>query len=543
MSAKTVHREPDAPGQGNAGKASLLDRTLAGVEKVGNWLPHPFWLFAILAAITVLLSWILNKIGWAATYQTVVDGVLTDTTVSVVNLATGATLGYYLQNFIKIFVNYYPLGMLIFMTIAVGFAEKVGFFDALMRKAVIGAPIMLVFVVIAFVGVNSSIGFGAGVVFTMVIAAAVFKSLGLHPWIGIIMGYAAADGGYTACLMISSVDTTLAGISGQIVEANHIVDATGALPPTHAMINYYYVFVATFLITAVCVLVTKYVTVPYLNKQHPELVLKRDEADLEKMKVKPNEKKGLKYAGWTSIGFVLLVTAVCLPVNSFMRAEDGTLIPNSPFLNMIIPLLFFFFMAIGTAYGMGVGNIKKWQDIPITMEKCLGLAASFMIVCLTACIFVDLFSASKLATVLAAKGAALLTSWNVGPVTLFILIILLSCFVNLFITSNSGKWVMLAPFLVPMLAMLNVSPAMTQILYRIGDSSFNIISPVELNVPIALGLLETYKVSKQDKVGIGTLISMELPYALAFVVVFFLLVLVFYLFDLPLGPGASIFLS
>ena len=101
---------------------------------------------------------------------------------------------------------------------------------------------------------------------------------------------------------------------------------------------------------------------------------------------------------------------------------------------------------------------------------------------------------------------------------------------------------MLAPFLVPMLAMLDVSPAMTQVLYRIGDSTFNILSPVELNVPIALGLLESYKVSEKDKVGLGTLISMQIPYAIVYLIVFFLLVLVFYFFDLPLGPGASIFL-
>lgn len=66
---------------------------------------------------------------------------------------------------------------------------------------------------------------------------------------------------------------------------------------------------------------------------------------------------------------------------------------------------------------------------------------------------------------------------------------------------------------------------------------------MELNVPIALGLLESYRVSKEDKVGIGTLISMEIPYAGAYLISFFLLVLAFYFFKLPLGPGTSIFLS
>ncbi len=523
-------------------KGSGLEKAMGAVERVGNLLPHPFWLFALLGTITVVLSAVLSAINWSASYETVVDGVLQTTDVSVVNLMTFDTLAHYLTNFISIFMNYYPLGMLILMTIGVGYAEKLGLFDALMRKAVVGAPIMIIFISVAFVGVNSSIGFGAGVVFTMVIAAAVFKSMGLHPWIGIIMGYAAANGGYTACLLPSATDTALCGISAQIVEANGIVDSTGVAPPTHAMINYYYIFAATFLITAACVLVTKYVTAPYLNKQHPELTYKKDASDLNKMKVTAVESKGLRCAGIASLIYVVVLVAACIPKNSFMRAEDGTLVPNSPLLNMIIPLLFFFFMIVGTAYGIGTGQIKMWKDIPIAMEKCLDMAASFMIVCLTACIFVDLFSKSGIATVLAAKGATLLTSLNVGNVALFALIILLSCFCNLFITSNSGKWVMLAPFLVPMLAMLDVSPAMTQVLYRIGDSCFNILSPVELNVPIALGLLESYKVSEKDKVGLGTLISMQIPYAIVYLIVFFLLVLVFYFFDLPLGPGASIFL-
>ena len=177
---------------GGAVRRNWLERSMGAVEKVGNLLPHPFWLFASLALVTVVLSAVLYGMGWSASYENVVDGAIQVTSAQVTNLMTFDTLAYYLTNFISIFVNYYPLGMLIFMTVAVGYAEKLGLFDALMRKAVIGAPIMIVFITIAFVGVNSSIGFGAGVVFTMVIAAAVFKSLGLHPWIGIIMGYAAA---------------------------------------------------------------------------------------------------------------------------------------------------------------------------------------------------------------------------------------------------------------------------------------------------------------------------------------------------------------
>lgn len=524
-------------------KMNRLERIMAAVERVGNALPHPFWLFTLLLGITLVLSAILSAFDWSATYETVVDGVMQETTATVINLLSFDTFSYYMQNIITTYTGYYPLGMCIFMTIAVGYAEKVGFFDALMRKMVIGAPIMIVFVIMSFVGVNSSIGFGAGVIFTMIVGAAIFKALGMHPWIGIIMGYAAANGGYTACLMIAATDTVLAGVSAQVVEANNIVTSAGIAPPTHALINYYFIAVAVFVITILTVVVTKYVTVPFMNRKHPELVLQKDEAELAKMKVNEDESRGLRWAGITTVIFFALVVIACIPKGSFMRNESGDLLPDSPFINMIIPLLFFFFLFIGTAYAFGSKKFKEWKEVPIMMAQSIDMAQTTMICFLPACLFVEMFSKSQIATVLAVKCAQILTTLNIGNIPLFLLVIALSCFVNLFITSNSGKWIMLAPFLVPMLAMMDISPAMSQVLYRIGDSCFNILSPVEGNVPIALALLETYKISKKDKVGIGTLISMEIPYAFTFLVGFIVLVLIFYFFDLPLGPGASIFMS
>ncbi len=522
---------------------NFVERVMEVIEVIGNKLPHPLFLFIMLSVATVVLSAILSSIGWSADYHTVVDGTVQMTNVSVVNLMTWDTLSYYLQNYVTVFINYAPLAMTVVMTIGVGYAEKLGLFDAIMRKAVIGAPVMIVFMVVAFVGVNSSIGSGAGVIFTMVIAAAVFKSMGLHPWIGIIMGYAAANGGYTACLFPTTVDTILSGLSSQIVAADGIANTAGVAPPTNAMINYYFIFTATFLITAACFVVTKYIVAPYINHQYPELALQKDSSELEKMKLTPAELKGLRNAGIAAIVYVALLIISCIPKNSFMRAADGTLVPTSPLLNAIVPLMFLFFIITGSAYGIGAGTLRSTKDVSAVLEKSFGMICSFLVVCLTACLFVNLFSSSKMATVLAAKGAALLTNLNVGNVMLFILIILLSCFCNLFITSNSGKWIMLAPLFVPMLAMLNVSPAMTQVLYRIGDSCFNILSPIETNLPIALGLLESYKVRKEDKVGIGTLISMEIPYAFLYLVLLTLQVLVWYWLDLPLGPGASIFLN
>lgn len=516
-------------------KKSGVEKFVNIVETVGNKLPHPFWLFTFLMITVVILSKILSSMGLSVTSSAMVNGVLQPVEVSVKNLMTWKTWNEYMGSLQQIYVNYAPLGQLILMIMSVGFAEKTGFFDSLMRKTLIGTPESLIILMIAFVGVNSSIGFGAGVVFTMVIAAAMFKAMGIHPWVGIIAGYAAANGGFTANFLPTAVDTMLSAITMEVIATNGI-DAPG-----HPLVNYYYIFAATIVLILATTFVTQKFLMPYIDKNATRL--DNNEENLEKHKVTAEEVRGLKFAGVATIAFFAILLIASLPETSFLRNAEGAFLPSSPILDQIITLLFFLFFAIGISYGIGAKVINKLSDIPNIMQDSLGLATTFMVVALPAAFFVKLFSESQIATLLAVNGATWLKATNISGMPLFIMITLLSMFINLFITSNSGKWIMLAPFLVPMMAMLNVSPAMTQVLYRIGDSTCNIISPVELNVPIALGLLETYRVGKNDKVGIGTLISMSLPYTIVFAVALLALVFIFYVFNLPLGPGASIFIN
>lgn len=517
-------------------KKSRIEKITHAIEKVGNKLPHPFWLFTILIFVVIILSKIFSSMG-VSVMATVLgpDGALVQQQVAVKNLMTAETFNKYMGSLTTTYVNFAPLGQLILMVMSVGFAEKVGFFSALMRKMVVGAPISTLVFILALVGVNSSIGFGAGVIFSMMIGAAMFKAIGMHPWIGIIIGYASANGGFTANFSVTSVDTMLSAITTQVVQTN------GINAPSHPLINYYFIFASTIVITLATVFVAKKFLIPYLSDDSTQL--KSDRTELDKHKITPEEVRGLKFAGVVTLIFFAILLIMTLPKGGILRNAEGGFIPNSPLLQQIVTILFFLFFAIGIAYGKGTGAIKRLSDIPDIMQGSLDAAITFMVVALPASVFVQLFSDSKMATIMAVNGAEMLKSMNISGMPLFFLVTLFTLFMNMFITSNSGKWVMFAPFLVPMLAMLNISPAMAQILYRIGDSSGNIISPVELNVPIALGLLESYKVRKTDKAGIGSLISLCLPFTVAFIIAFFILVAIFYYFNLPLGPGANIFIN
>ena len=192
---------------------------------------------------------------------------------------------------------------------------------------------------------------------------------------------------------------------------------------------------------------------------------------------------------------------------------------------------------MGTAYGCGCGYIKKSADIPNIMAKGLLGNVSFMVVVLPASMFVALFSMSRLDTVLSVSGAEWLQAVQLPNTLLIILFILLVSFLNLFMMSGSAKWLILAPIFVPMFAQVGLSPALTQVAYRVGDSSTNIICPLSYYLPVIIGLLEQYKTDDRP-VGMGTVISLAMPYSMTYLVVFTVQLVVWYMMGWPLGPGA-----
>ena len=266
----------------------------------------------------------------------------------------------------------------------------------------------------------------------------------------------------------------------------------------------------------------------------------KDESFLKEHAVTPAEKRGLRCAMVALVLTIGLLLYLTVPQGAFFRADNGTLVPSSPLLSSIVAILFVIFFVVGTAYGIGAGTIKTASDIPKLMQKGMAGAVSFLVVALPAACFVYLFNMSNLTTILSVKGAEGLEALHLGGVPLLICFILLCSFINLFMISGSAKWLILAPIFVPMFSLVGFSPALTQVAYRIGDSTTNIISPLSYYVPVVIGLLEQYKKESDPPVGIGTVISLSMPYSLAFMAGMTLMLIVWYLVGLPLGPGTPV---
>jgi len=509
-------------------KRGLFESFIKGIEVVGNWLPHPFWLFVILSLIVLGLSHYLGNQGVAVKYMAAKAGEAPqEVTVAVENLLSFKYMRGFMADFVKTYVNFAPLGLIVVMTLGIGLVEQSGMISALMRKTILGAPSYMITAVLALVGINANLASDAGIIFTPAIGAAVFKALGRNPWVGIIAGFAAASGGFTANFFIAGTDALLAGITASAAQGMNVPG------PTHPLINWYFMAVATIVVMFVTTFVTEKFTVKMLGDTAHD----KDSDELLKHAVTPDENKGLRWAAVVTVLCIGVLLYLTIPEGSFFRADDGSIVPRSPLLSSVVGILFFLFFFVGIAYGFGAGTIKKMDDVPKLMQKGLSGGLSFMVVVLPAAIFVQLFNASKLTTVLAVNGAHWLERMNLGGIPLLIMFILLCTFINLFITSGSAKWLILAPIFVPMFSIVGFSPALTQVAYRIGDSSSNIISPLSYYVPVIIGFLEQYRTDPDTKIGIGTVISLEMPYTIAYLICFTALLIVWYTLGLPLGPG------
>ncbi|MGI6704479.1 MAG: AbgT family transporter [Clostridia bacterium] len=503
-------------------------RFINAVEKAGNKLPHPFFLFVYLMVIVLALSALMSGVSVTYTAATSGGGEMQETTVAVKNLLDAEYIKSVLKGLVGTYTGFAPLGLVMVMMLAIGFAQDTGLFNAFMKRTLLGAPPVTITFMLAIIGVCANLASNAGIVFGATIGAALFASLGRNPILGAVTGYAAAHGGFGANLILSGTDVLVSGITKSAAEG------MGISAPTNPMINYFFMIVATFVAA---------ITITFVTERVMPKIMKFGgvSRDIDET-VTNEEKRGLKFAGIALIIFLVIMLALTVPSNAFFRAEDGTLVPSSPLIDSVVAVLFIAFVVVGSAYGVGSGAIKKQSDIPKFMGNGLKGSISFFVVAFPASLFIQFFNASKLANILAVKGAELLQSINFTGIPLAIAFIILCGFCNLFMTSGSSKWLILAPIFVPMFSVLGFSPALTQIAYRIGDSITNPIAPINYFLPIILGIMNQYKRDEDPEIGMGTLISMTLPFSMALAVTLTLQLIIWMLLGLPLGPGAGIYL-
>ena len=511
-------------------KPSLYNRWLNGIEKVGNSLPHPIALFAVFAGAIVVISAICAMLGVSATGELISGGELKETTVTAVSLLTPEGLSYMLTSAINNFTTYAPLGMVLVAMLGVGVAEQSGLINALLKQTVKVTPAKLITPVVVFLGVMSNIASDAGYVILIPLGAMIFRAYGRHPMAGLAAAFAGVSGGFSANLLIGTLDPLLVGITQtavSIIDPSYQVSVMG---------NYFFLVASTFLITILGTFITDKVVEPRLGKYDAAAA---DDEDLSLTTITDKERKGLRNAGIVALLFVAVVVISCIPADSFMRNENGQIFgsPASPFVNGIVVLITLLFMLPGIAYGKTVGTFTKQDGVCNAMSKSMSSMGSFLALAFVSAQFINYFNYTKLGTILALAGASFFKSINIGLIPLMIIFILFSAFMNLFMGSASAKWNILAPVFVPMFMLLGYSPELCQLAYRIGDSSTNIITPMMTYFAVIITFAQRY----DKKAGIGTITATMIPYSVAFLVCWTLFFAAWILLGLPIGVGTGLF--
>ncbi|MEV0233633.1 AbgT family transporter [Nonomuraea sp. NPDC050786] len=497
---------------------NALLRVLSGIERLGNRLPHPFWLFIVLSALLALVSWGLSAAGVSAVNPA------SGKTVVAKNLLSADGVRMMVEGVVENYTTFPPLGTILVVMLGVAVAERSGLLAAVLRSGVSKVSPKWVTFALALTGMVAHVASDAAYVVLIPLGALAFRAVGRSPILGIVVAFVSISAGYDASPLITPVDAILSGLT---TAAAHTVDPAYTVTP---LANYFFSLASSLVLAATITLVTERV----LARRVESIPVDPDapDDDLGSLALSAEERRGLRAALITLLVFVAVIVAAVLPAGSPLRGKDGGIV-QSPLLTSIAVFLALAFLAVGWAYGKAAGTVAGSRDIPGFMAHGLREMAPILVLFFAISQFLAYFKWTGIGEIIAIGGADLLKSAGVSGPVVFLGILLVVTLINLVVTSGSAQWALVGPVFVPMLMLLDIPPETTQALYRIADSCTNAITPMSPYFVMALGFLQRYR----RTAGIGTLASMTIPLSLTLLVVWTVLFFVFWWLGIPLGPG------
>lgn len=498
------------------GRRSNGEVALDLIERIGNRLPNPVTLFALLAVGVLVASSVVSRLGLEVHHPR--DG----SVIVAVNLLDARGVRRVFTDAIKNFMGFAPLGSVLAAMIGIGVAEASGLIAVLLRGLVLAVPRRALTAAVVFTGLLAHVAADAGFVVLPPMAAMLFAAVGRHPIAGLAAAFAGVAGGFSANVLPTMLDVLLASFTQEAVNASKLV----ADYHVEVLGNWYFLAASAPMLTLVATVITERVVEPRLGPyEGPREVLRS---------LEPSERRGLAHAGLAACVTIALILALVLPSGAPLRIAAPTLLDQiRPFFDSMVVLVLILFFVPGVAYGISTKRIRSDHDVAKMIGDTLATMGTYIALAFAASQFVSYFAWSNLGAMVAISGAAALQRLGLSGGPLLASFVLFTALVNLFISSASAKWAMLAPIFVPMFLLLGFSPEATQVVFRIGDSSTNIVTPLLPYLPIVLSVVRRH----QPEAGTGTIIALMAPYSVAFLISWTLLLLVFFALGWPLGPG------
>ncbi len=556
--------ESSAPPPAEA-KPGLMERILGAIERGGNKMPDPAILFVWLCVGVIVLSALLSWADIKVTYQVaeappvpveeVVQGGSTqpsgglpdasvqegeyrivEETASIQSLLSADGIRFLFTSFVANFRNFAAVAIILVVMIGVGLAEAAGLIGALIRKLVAVSSAAMLTPIIIFIGVLSSIASDAGYLVLIPLGAAAFKSVGRNPLAGMAAAFAGVAAGFGVNFLITPLDGVLTEITN---DASALVDDQRSID---LAANLYFGIASTILVTIVMTFISMRIVEPSLGAHDPSEESDDESLDADKgPEVTPEaEAKGLRYALFATLAVLIGITLLtALPDAPLRDPVTGDIIGDSPFMDSLILIITLIFFAAGLAYGRGAGTIRTKDEVLASITKSWAGLAGLLFLFLLIAQFIAYFNYSNMAQVAAVKLGDWLEEANIGAVWLLIGFVFVTFLVDFIMPAAIAKWAILAPIFIPLFLRLDVAPQTVLAAYRVGDSPANVITPLMAYFPLIVIFARRYK----KDAGIGTVVSMMLPYVLILSVIWTAFFIAWYLVGIPLGPGSPVHLD
>lgn len=529
------------------------------IEKVGNAVPSPTIMFVYLILLIAVLSAILSWVGISVTDEVVTpvprdefsqinehlggtwsiydsttgepaevpEFVISEETFEIRSLLSVEGIRFFFSSFVDNFAGFGVVAVTLVAMAGVGVAEIAGLMGALIRKLVKVAPPRLIAFMLIFVGVLSSVATDAGYLILVPLAAVAFKTVGRNPLAGLAAGFAGVGAVFGANLLITPSDSMLTEITNEVL-------SKAGMAPIEVTHNFYFAAVSAVLMTVVVLLVTVFITEKRLgpwSASESGYIDPDDEIDHEA------EGRGLKFAGFALLGFGVVIALLTLIPGAPLRdPETGAIIGTTPFMSSLVFIISLAFLVSGIAYGVGAMTMRGGDATVAAITKTFAGLGGLLVMFLMIAQFIALFNWTNLPTVAAVSAAELLEQANVPAIALLVIFIVVIVVLDIILPGLVPKWVIFAPVFIPIFASLDVAPQTLLAAYRVGDSPFNVITPLMVYLPFIVTIAQRYK----KDAGIGTLIALMLPYSIAVLVAWTLLFVAWFTLGIPWGPGSSV---
>lgn len=538
-----------APAAKADGKKTILDK----IEDIGNKVPNPILMFVYLMGIIIVASTILSLLGVEATetiaepkpvtvqidqyednstltydgQQVTADYEIHEVTVPVKSLLSIAGIRFIFSTFVSTVQGFSAIGVTFVAMAGAGAAEGVGLMDALIRKIVKSAPKSIFTFLIIFVGGLSSLASDAGYLILIPLAAVAFLALGRHPIAGLAAGFA----GVAATFLVNVIPTPTDAMLTEI--ANEAITGAGG-EPISIVSNIYFSIASLFLMCLVATFVTSRIIEPRLGTFDRKNLSAEAQAAADVKIDEAAEAKGLRYAGFAFLATTILVVAVTAPPGAPLRdPESGRIIGQTPFMSSLLFIIALYFLTAAIGFGIGAGTVKKADDIIAAIIKTFNGLGGLILMLMVIAQFVAYFNFSQIPSVISIGLADLLERMGLSAIPLLLGFIIIMLLLDFIIPGALPAWAIFAPIFIPIFMRLDVAPQTLFAAYRIGDSPANTLTPLMVYFPFIVTIAQRY----QKDAGVGTIISLMIPYAAVMAIVWVVFFIIWFVLGIPLGPG------